>query len=203
MNTKNEHAIRNKPEQIRSKNRVREIMDAAKGLITEGGIDSFTMKDIAVRAGMKSTALYRYFPNKQAVVRELTLQMFKEDNERVTQTMLSSDATAEQIMREGSYRYWKLHEEEPYRIKLNLAIQSDQELWKLSVEDSKKNVKDLCNMLVANLAQKDIEVLERKALLNVVLMASAINLVSSLNKKEADLIMKEFINMSVNNMMKQ
>lgn len=200
MNMKNTQSIRKKPEQTRSINRVNEILNAAKDLIVDRGIDQFTMKDIADRAAMKPTALYRYFPNKQSVMRELTLQMFEDDNRLVMEAMVNSDATIETIIEQGSYNYWELHKTEPYRIKLNLAIQSDPELWKLSVEESKKSVRKLCENFGSKLSLKDTASLERKVLLNVVLMTSAINLATSFDEGEAQLIMDDFLQMTLNNM---
>lgn len=202
MNTKNVQSLRKRPAQTRSKNRVSEIMLAARKLIEASGIDTFTMKDIADEAGMKPTALYRYFPNKQAVLRELTIQMFQEDEERVTKSMLQSSGTPREILREGILQYWRLHQQQPYRVKLNLAIQSDPELWQLSLEDSKNSVSILCEFLANSLPQPDIKLLERRALLNVVLMNSAINLVTGLKDEEAELMMEEFIEMTVDNILK-
>ncbi|MEM9102848.1 MAG: TetR/AcrR family transcriptional regulator [Pseudomonadota bacterium] len=195
--------MRKQPEQSRSKNRVTEIMNATKVLIVERGIDGFTMKDIADQAEMKPTALYRYFPNKPAVLQELTLQMFQDDNAMITQRMVDSDASPETVMREGTYEYWRLHQEEPYRVKLNLAIQTDPELWNLSLEASKESVKAICEALVEKSGKKNNETIERRALLNVILMTSVVNFVSFLDDAEAGKVMEEFVEMTVNNMLKE
>lgn len=50
-----------------------EILDAAAALVTEQGVEEFSLNDLATRAGFGSAAsLYRYFPNKQAILEALT-----------------------------------------------------------------------------------------------------------------------------------
>lgn len=44
------------------------IVDAAMGLFLEGGYDGTTMEDIAHRADIGTSTLYRYFPTKESVV---------------------------------------------------------------------------------------------------------------------------------------
>jgi AcrR family transcriptional regulator len=50
-----------------------EILDAAAALLTTQGVEAFSLNDLASRAGFGSAAsLYRYFPNKQAILEALT-----------------------------------------------------------------------------------------------------------------------------------
>ena len=46
----------------------RRLYDAAINLIGECGYESATLRDVARRAGVSPALLYRYFPNKRAVV---------------------------------------------------------------------------------------------------------------------------------------
>ena len=46
----------------------RRLYETAIGLIAERGYEGATLRDVAARAGVSSTLLYRYFPNKRAVV---------------------------------------------------------------------------------------------------------------------------------------
>ncbi len=54
---------------------------AAIKLIADRGLAPITMTDIAEEASMALPAVYCYFPNKQAIVRELTLSSFAADAE--------------------------------------------------------------------------------------------------------------------------
>lgn len=45
-----------------------EILDRTLELVREGGLANLTMKKVAERVGFTEPALYRYYPNKQALV---------------------------------------------------------------------------------------------------------------------------------------
>src|SRR5271163_3296615 len=53
-----------------------EILEAAKKLFVEEGYDATTIRRIATRVGISSTALYVYFPNKNAVLTEICNETF-------------------------------------------------------------------------------------------------------------------------------
>ncbi len=63
---------RSRPLQTRGKERVRVILVAALQLFKEHGIDRVTTNDIVKRAGIPIGSLYRYYPNKDAIVAALT-----------------------------------------------------------------------------------------------------------------------------------
>jgi len=65
-------ASRATPLQARGKERVRVILIAALGLFRERGIEESTTNDIAARAGIPIGSLYRYYPNKDAIIEVLT-----------------------------------------------------------------------------------------------------------------------------------
>lgn len=44
------------------------ILEAARDLLAEGGIDVLSMRAVAARVGVSATAIYNYFENKQALV---------------------------------------------------------------------------------------------------------------------------------------
>lgn len=56
------------PRQHRSRSIVESILEAAQQLLTEAGPDALTTNRIAERAGVSIGSLYRYFPDKSAVV---------------------------------------------------------------------------------------------------------------------------------------
>jgi AcrR family transcriptional regulator len=51
--------------------RRREIVEAARFLMARDGYDKTSMRDIARHVGVSSTALYVYFPDKEAIFREV------------------------------------------------------------------------------------------------------------------------------------
>jgi AcrR family transcriptional regulator len=62
---------RSNPSQARGKERVRRILSAALGLFAERGLEVVTTNDIAKAAGIPIGSLYRYYPNKEAVIAAL------------------------------------------------------------------------------------------------------------------------------------
>jgi len=63
--------LRNKPRQERSEITVMKIIQAANDLFGENGVDNSTMTNIAKRAGISIGALYRFFPDKEAIINVL------------------------------------------------------------------------------------------------------------------------------------
>ena len=64
-------AHRKEPEQLRSKDRVERILDATKVLLDRMGYEAMTMRAIAKQAEITQPSLYRYFENKQAIIRAI------------------------------------------------------------------------------------------------------------------------------------
>lgn len=62
---------RKSPQQLRSRDTVATILEAAARVFEESGIERATTNAIAARAGVSVGSLYQYFPNKLAVVRAL------------------------------------------------------------------------------------------------------------------------------------
>lgn len=65
------NSIRTSPQQPRSQQRVDLILDTAAMLFTEVGYKNATTNAIAERAGISIGSLYRYFPDKDAILRTL------------------------------------------------------------------------------------------------------------------------------------
>jgi AcrR family transcriptional regulator len=59
------------PRQSRSRDRVERLLEAASEVIAQTSYESATTNAIAERAGVSIGSLYRYFPDKQAILRAL------------------------------------------------------------------------------------------------------------------------------------
>jgi AcrR family transcriptional regulator len=59
------------PSQARAKATVARILETAARLLEEVGVDGFNTNLLAERAGVRVRSVYRYFPNKLAVIRAL------------------------------------------------------------------------------------------------------------------------------------
>lgn len=71
-------AARTMPHQARGKERVRVILAAALQLFKQRGIEEVTTNDIAAQARIPIGSLYRYYPNKDAIIVALT-ELYTED----------------------------------------------------------------------------------------------------------------------------
>lgn len=72
---------RTTPTQSRASKTVDLILTTAAGLLEEIGFEELTTNKICKAAGLTPPALYRYFPNKYAVVTELARQLMDRQNE--------------------------------------------------------------------------------------------------------------------------
>jgi len=72
---------KNKPQQERAKRTYDAILVAAAELLVEVGVERISTNLVAERAGITVPALYRYFPNKYAVLHALGAKLMDRQNE--------------------------------------------------------------------------------------------------------------------------
>jgi AcrR family transcriptional regulator len=70
--------LRNVPRQARSRERLRNVLDAADALLTREGAQAFTAARIAAEAGIPVGSVYHYFVDKQAIVDALALRYWSD-----------------------------------------------------------------------------------------------------------------------------
>jgi AcrR family transcriptional regulator len=63
--------VRHRPVQQRGLLRFDAILAAARDLLSERGVEGFTVEDVATHAGIPVGSIYQFFPNKFAIVAEL------------------------------------------------------------------------------------------------------------------------------------
>jgi AcrR family transcriptional regulator len=76
---------KNKPVQARAKRTYEAILEAAGELLVEVGVERISTNIIAERAGITVPALYRYFPNKYAVLNALGAVLMDRQNDAFQQ----------------------------------------------------------------------------------------------------------------------
>lgn len=86
-----ENSVRNTPRQPRSQQTVDLILDTAAALFVEVGYANTTTNAIAEKAGLSIGSLYRYFPDKDAVLNALTAR-YHQQVETMLQTVFVADA---------------------------------------------------------------------------------------------------------------
>ncbi len=75
-------AKRTAPSQARGKERVRVILAAALALFRERGLEEVTTNDIAAHARVPIGSVYRYYPNKDAIIAALT-ELYVDDLSKI------------------------------------------------------------------------------------------------------------------------
>ena len=114
------------PKQQRSQFTVAAILEAATHVFSEKGLKKATTNEIAERAGVSIGSLYQYFPNKQALITELTQQHLTQMQEQITAGM------------EGSLEL-DLKESIEQLVRLTIDVHSaNPDLHRVLLEDSKE-----------------------------------------------------------------
>lgn len=84
--------LRNEPVQARSSARLAGLLDAAAAVIDEIGFERLTTAMVAERAGASIGTVYRYFPDRIAVVEALAIRSTQRLAERFITALDASDA---------------------------------------------------------------------------------------------------------------
>ncbi|RKR73870.1 TetR/AcrR family transcriptional regulator [Frondihabitans australicus] len=102
--------LRNEPVQARSNARLTGLLDAAAAIIDEIGFERLTTAMVAERAGASIGTVYRYFPDRIAVVEALSIRGSQRLVDRIAATLAEAAETA------GS-------QEQPGRVTVPVAVQ--------------------------------------------------------------------------------
>lgn len=85
--------LRNEPVQARSTARLTRLLDAAAEVIDEIGFERLTTAMVAERAGASIGTVYRYFPDRIAVLQSLSVRATAEFIDEVTTTLRDESHT--------------------------------------------------------------------------------------------------------------
>jgi AcrR family transcriptional regulator len=66
--------LRRRPVQERGRRRFAQILDAGRSQLAEVGVDGFTLEHVAEAADVPIGSVYQFFPNKHALIAELSAQ---------------------------------------------------------------------------------------------------------------------------------
>lgn len=73
-------ALRTEPSQARARFTVEAILGAASEILRSQGVDALSTRNVAARAGVSVGAIYQYFPNKEAILIELSKRIMDEES---------------------------------------------------------------------------------------------------------------------------
>ena len=74
--------MRRQPQQARSQERVKQILDVAEQLFLEIGYESTTTRAIAARSKVSVGSLYQFFPDKEAILKALAIRYMQTQYQR-------------------------------------------------------------------------------------------------------------------------
>ena len=183
---------RKEPGQDRSRATLQSIMQASAELIAANGLDATSMTQIANLAGLSKASLYRYFPNKQALLLAHAQGSFKTHREEM-QAVMQRGKNPEQMLRDGIGHYCDKHSDNPFLLNLRAAIHADPVLSELDLKDSRENAALLAEFLRQHFPQVDSAVIETRSLLTMELIDSLARLVARVPINEKDNLISEFV----------
>lgn len=142
--------VRQTPKQARGRAAVAAILAATSELLEESGFDSLTTATIAARAGVNIATLYRYYPNKFVIVRELA-QSIEEERSGVALEALSQIGIApdwREPVRLAVRSMAQLRRDTPGATAIRRALQSSPELWHIDHDINSATAKAIEPFLV-------------------------------------------------------
>jgi AcrR family transcriptional regulator len=94
--SKSKHAYSPRVQKKRDQAR-REILDVARKLLKEGGVEAVTLASVAGVLDMTKQALYHYFPSKEALTRSLVTALIDDEVESLVAAIAAVDSEKETL----------------------------------------------------------------------------------------------------------
>ncbi len=132
--------LRVAPKQARARETVRHILDTAALLLEEVGVDAFNTNLLAERAGVRVRTVYRYFPNKTAVILALAEQSFAEWDAWAESELahVGKDGDWRAAMEASTRELIRLVRELPGQAAIRRAMRAIPELYALDQQDNER-----------------------------------------------------------------
>lgn len=170
--------LRKTPQQGRSVQRVEQILSAARHLIGRHGLHGLKMTEIAAEAGVPIGSVYQYFPERAAIIKALFDRITEAVQEKVSTTFRAVGTLEEALSCICSITEWyyDLFLENPADFEILIATETDRDLMRLNVEDSRQ-VGTLFYESIRHLLPEPFPVdMERRSFLFSHLIGSAVRL---------------------------
>jgi AcrR family transcriptional regulator len=164
------------PVQARSRQRMEQVMIAARELILEHGSDGLRMNDVATRAGISIGSLYQYFPDKTSLLATLA-QTFYDDGRACVVRALDGVGNRDQLsasMKELTREYYGLFRNDPAMLDIWSGMQADKVLRDLDHRENEE-----VGLLIADAIGRiepgaSVESVRREGMLVSTMIASAV-----------------------------
>jgi AcrR family transcriptional regulator len=138
------------PVQRRAQISVQRILDTAGTLLDEVGLERVTTELIAERAGVNVATVYKYFPNKHAVLAELYRTHYEPRLEHFNGVMavIAAGGDWRRAIDEGLDLSTRDRQSRPGNLSIRLAVRSSPPLQRLEQENLERRTKLLAALLV-------------------------------------------------------
>jgi AcrR family transcriptional regulator len=189
------HAGRRRtPQQARSRERVDALIEAARELIGKHGNDAVSMREIAARAGVPIASVYDYFPDKNAILRELMVGYIAEIQSRLA-TILVPVGTISELYRAIDAMVDAMVA--IYREKKELptiwgAVQANTMLRALDVEDGRRIAEFLIAKFLQIVPDGDPDAIRDACIYAVSTVATTVRMAVYTNPKDGERLIREF-----------
>ena len=163
----------NKPRQERAKRTYEAILAAAAELLVEAGVERISTNMIAERAGITVPALYRYFPNKYAVLHALgTVEMQRQSSvfEQWLERHCKQGSNPEKLLASTFDLLWRSYEltrEQPGGLEIIQALRAVAPLQELRLTSHRLVARQLALLVAESLARPVDQAIAMQARLTV------------------------------------
>lgn len=132
---------RRKPVQARSRERVDAILSHAAQIFNELGVDGTSMSAIARQSGMSLASLYRYYPNKAAIVKAIAEGQVEKMEQALRDRLaeISVDEAVDVLID----LFYEFYRTEPAYSAIWSGVESMPELRELDLRELYTNARDL------------------------------------------------------------
>jgi len=151
--TRKKTKLRSRPNQARSRATFDHVLKVAADLLEEVGWDGFNTNLLAERSGHRPAAIYRYFPNKLAIISTLAEQMVEEWDEWLSGVNERLEA-GESIKSAWIYyarRFPEIVRALPGGIAVRRAMQASPILREIDQRDNERLAEGLADALVRSI----------------------------------------------------
>jgi AcrR family transcriptional regulator len=191
------------PLQERSRQTFESILGAAASLLEEVGIDSLSTNMICARANLTPPALYRYFPNKYALLRELGMRLMQVQDQAVFEWIEAGgldSSTAEEAYAKGmdiQTRLIALTRAQPAALWIARAMRAVPMLREVRIESRERVAEAFFQALRKRYRNTSDELLRCAVRLNLELSNAAVEMILEEPDAETDAILSELTWMMV------
>lgn len=182
------------PSQERARATFELILDVAGQLLGEVGVERLSTNMICVRAGITPPALYRYFPNKYAILREMGRRLMEAEDAVVLEWLEQGHGHLEGTLEEAIKqrvdlltRVRKVAREHPGGVWIQLAMRAVPVLREVQADSVDTVSRAIVKQLSAHYPSIDEERLRTAALLSTTLANATSELIVDAPDMEEEL----------------